>query len=65
MISVTQSIRRCILILSGEWCAPQLGMVRHCPHPWKHRVNRLLSFPLIVRNNLRGFSGCLALRFCM
>ena len=41
--------------------AAQFGIVFHGPQPWKHLVNLLLSFPLIVKNNLRGFSGCFAL----
>ena len=43
----------------------QAGTVLIGPQPWKHRVNLFDSFPIIVTNRRRGFSGCFARRFWM
>ena len=43
----------------------QAGTVLIGPQPWKHRVNLFDSFPIIVTNRRRGFSGCLARKFWM
>lgn len=49
---------------SGYWWN-YLGMALIWLQPWKQRVNRRDSFPIIVRNNFRGRSDCLARKFWM